>query len=86
MLYEVITNSRGELTEGARTNLFLRLEGRLYTPPLRAGLLPGVLRAQLIRTGQCRERLLRPSDLARAEALFCGNSVRGLVPVRLVEK
>ena len=80
--FDVIhTNERGELTEGARTNLFVRLKGVLYTPPVECGLLPGVLRRRLLASKKCRERILYPADLKRAEAVYCGNSVRGLVEV-----
>jgi para-aminobenzoate synthetase / 4-amino-4-deoxychorismate lyase len=78
-------NTRGELTEGARSNLFLKIKGTLYTPPVRCGLLPGVLRGWLLETGKCSEKTLYPDDLKRAEAVFCGNSVRGLVRVRIVD-
>ncbi len=76
----VFFNERGELTEGSFTNLFVTLDGVLYTPPLTSGLLPGTLRAELIATGRAEERMLTLADLAAAEAIFLGNSVRGLVP------
>ncbi|MBU6472457.1 MAG: aminotransferase class IV, partial [Alphaproteobacteria bacterium] len=66
--------------EGARSNVFVRIDGVLYTPPLSAGALDGCLRRELIDTGQCRECTLLPADLARADAVFFGNSLRGLVP------
>src|SRR6185312_9887765 len=47
----IFCNERGELTEGARSNLFIRRGDVLLTPPLEAGLLPGVLRAELIEQG-----------------------------------
>ncbi|MBP7240743.1 aminotransferase class IV [Amaricoccus sp.] len=74
-------NTRGELCEGAITNLFLRRDGALLTPPVAAGLLPGVLREALLAEG-AREAVLRPEDLARGE-LLVGNSLRGLAPARL---
>lgn len=76
----VFCNERGELTEGSFTNLFVELGGRLMTPPLTAGLLPGTLRAQLIASGKVEERVLTLVDLEQAEAIFLGNSVRGLIP------
>lgn len=76
-------NTRGELTEGARSNIFLKINGILYTPPIACGLLPGVLRGRLLRTGKCREKVMRPEDLEKAETIYCGNSVRGLVEVAL---
>ncbi len=74
-------NSKGELTEGSFTNLFVRIPGeeKLLTPPLSCGLLPGCLRAALLDSGQAREAVLRSADLDKAETVYLGNSVRGLV-------
>lgn len=73
----ILVNERGEVTEFATGNLVARLEGRLWTPPLRAGLLPGVLREALLRTGEVSERPLWPEDLRRADSVWIVNSVRG---------
>ncbi len=73
----VFCNERGELTEGARSNLFIRRGDVLLTPPLEAGLLPGVLRAELIGKGRAQEAVLTPDDLD-GEVYF-GNSLRGLI-------
>lgn len=72
-------NERGELAEGSRTNIFIERDGRLLTPPLSSGLLPGVLRGVLIRSGKAHEAVLTLDDLAGADAIYVGNSVRGLV-------
>jgi len=80
----VFLNERGELTEGSFTNLFVRCDGRLVTPPLSSGLLPGTLRAELLAGGEVEEAVLRLDDLRRAEAVFLGNSVRGLVPAQWI--
>jgi 4-amino-4-deoxychorismate lyase len=74
-------NSRGEVCEGTITNVFVAAEGTLLTPPLASGLLPGVLRARLLREGRAREAVLRPADLAHG--LLVGNALRGLIPARL---
>lgn len=75
----VFRNEKGELTEGSRTNLFARIGGALVTPPLDAGLLDGCLRRALIADGRCTEMSLVPEDLVRAEAVYLGNSLRGLI-------
>jgi len=75
----VFLNERGELTEGSFTTLFIERDGVLLTPALDCGLLPGTLRAELLETGRAREAVLFPSDLDVAEAIWLGNSVRGLV-------
>ena len=82
----VFLNERGELTEGSFTNLFVERDGRLLTPPVSCGLLDGTLRRELIEDPgtQVEERVLRPEDLAAAERIYLGNSVRGLVPARRI--
>jgi para-aminobenzoate synthetase/4-amino-4-deoxychorismate lyase len=77
-------NERGEIAEGSMTNVFLRLDGRLVTPPLASGALDGVLRRDLLLRGEAEERVLMPEDLARAEAIWFGNSLRGLIPGKLL--
>ncbi|MGC8484879.1 MAG: chorismate-binding protein [Candidatus Baltobacteraceae bacterium] len=80
----LLANERGELTEGSRTNLFIRRGGRLLTPALDAGLLPGILRSTLLADGSAEEATILPRDLARAEAIYLGNSARGLLRVRSI--
>ncbi|MBU1316708.1 MAG: aminotransferase class IV family protein [Alphaproteobacteria bacterium] len=80
----LMLNERGELCEGTMTNLFVEdADGLLLTPALSSGLLPGVLRAELIREGQARAEVLQPAALQNRR-LFVGNSLRGLVPAELV--
>ncbi|UIJ46967.1 aminodeoxychorismate synthase component I [Sphingomonas cannabina] len=78
----LLVDEHGYLTEGSFTNLFVERGGVLVTPPLSRGLLPGVLRSVLIETGRAVEGDLRPED-CRAGFLL-GNSLRGLVPARLL--
>ncbi len=80
----LLVNGDGELAEGTITNLFVdRGDGVLVTPPLDAGALPGVLRAELLDQGMAVEARLLPSDIARARTVFVGNSLRGLIAARL---
>jgi para-aminobenzoate synthetase/4-amino-4-deoxychorismate lyase len=72
-------NEHGELTEGAISTLFVRIGDQLLTPPLSAGVLPGVLRRNILLTDPtAQERTLTLNDLATAEAVYLGNSLRGL--------
>lgn len=79
----IFLNERGEVTEGAISNVFVRRDGRWLTPPLRCGVLPGVFRRQMLEEGAV-EGVLRVEDLVGAEVFLC-NSVRGMWRVRLVE-
>lgn len=74
----IYVNERGELAEGSRTTIFIERSGMLLTPPLSAGVLPGVLRSELLAQGRAVEAVLTPADLATADAIYLGNSVRGL--------
>jgi len=79
-------NERGELTEGGRSNVFAKLEDQWFTPPLSAGLLPGVMRQVLLEDAamQARERTLMRADLLRAESLIVCNALRGALPARIL--
>jgi para-aminobenzoate synthetase/4-amino-4-deoxychorismate lyase len=81
----ILLNEDGAPAESTVANLAVELEGSTWTPPLRAGLLPGVLRAELLASGQLRERTLTVADLRRAERLWLINALRGWVEARLVE-
>ncbi|GAB4334597.1 MAG: aminodeoxychorismate synthase component I [Desulfobulbaceae bacterium] len=80
--YEVLfCNSRGEVTEGAVTNVFVAREGILLTPPVKCGLLPGTFRAWLLDQGRAVERVLSREEVLAAGEVYVGNSVRGLARV-----
>lgn len=83
----VFLNKRGELTEGTRTNLFVERDGRLFTPALRCGLLPGTLREELLDLPRAAasEAVLTGADLKQADRVYLGNSVRGLVRAELLQ-
>ncbi len=77
-------NKKGTVTEGSFTNLFVEKDGKLYTPPVQDGLLDGVLRRYLLSTGRVTEKRIWPEDLEKADKLYVGNSVRGLMEAYLV--
>jgi para-aminobenzoate synthetase/4-amino-4-deoxychorismate lyase len=77
-------NERGELTEGGRSSVFVRIGGRWYTPPLSAGVLPGVMRGVLLDdpAWDAIECPLTRASLARAQEIVVCNALRG--PLRAV--
>lgn len=79
----IFANVGGEICEGTITNLFFDAGAGLCTPPLTCGLLPGVLREEMLATGQVREAVLVLADLPVAR-LWVGNSLRGLIPAVLI--
>jgi para-aminobenzoate synthetase / 4-amino-4-deoxychorismate lyase len=87
-LYDIcFCNTDGEVTEGCITNIILYKKGLYFTPPVRCGLLAGVMRERLLQDKD-RPLVEKPftyEEIREADALFLCNSVRGVVQVQLVE-
>ena len=89
--FEVIMrNYRGELAECSVSNLFIVKDGAALTPPLSAGLLPGITREFVFEVGQAagvpvRESVLRGADLYAADEVFLTGTTREIMPVVQVE-
>lgn len=82
----IFTNERGEVTEGAISNIFVRFGDEYVTPPLHSGVLPGVYRKHLLQTlSNAKERTLTIEDLESADTVYLCNSVRGIDEVRFLE-
>jgi len=78
-------NLRGEVTEGAISNIFVEKDGRWSTPPVASGLLAGVFRRHLLELRpEIEERVLFLYDLRQADGVYIANSVRGLRRVTIV--
>lgn len=78
-------NERGELTEGGRSNVFVKLDGRWHTPPLSCGLLPGVQRAAMLAdpAWDAQESVITHAMLASAQQIVVCNALRGAVVAQL---
>jgi para-aminobenzoate synthetase / 4-amino-4-deoxychorismate lyase len=79
-------NEHGELTEGGRSNVFVKIAGRWYTPPLACGVLPGVMRSVLLAdpAWSAQERRLKLDDLRCAEEVVICNALRGALAAAVV--
>jgi branched-chain amino acid aminotransferase len=82
----VMRNYKGELTECTTSNLFIVRNGVAVTPPLDAGLLPGITREFLFDVGKqigvdVREQILRDVDLFGADEVFLTSTTREAVPI-----
>jgi branched-subunit amino acid aminotransferase/4-amino-4-deoxychorismate lyase len=78
-------NERDELTEGARSNVFLVKSGVWSTPVVESGLLNGVMRQEILDTHKVFEKKLYCADLISADAVYLSNSLRGLLRVTLAD-
>jgi para-aminobenzoate synthetase / 4-amino-4-deoxychorismate lyase len=80
-------NLRGEVTEGAISNVFVVNGDHWSTPPVECGLLAGVYRRHLLETRpEIEERVLFIDDLRNADAIYLANAVRGLRRVELLPR
>lgn len=80
----LLLNERGEVCEGTITNVFIDIgKPEMVTPPRDCGLLPGVLRGEMIDERKARTAVLTEADLRGANAVYVGNSLRGLIRARL---
>lgn len=86
----VMRNYRGELAECTQSNLFIVQDGAALTPPLEAGLLPGITREFLFEVGRAadievREQVLRDDDLFAADEAFLTSTTREVLPIVRVD-
>jgi para-aminobenzoate synthetase/4-amino-4-deoxychorismate lyase len=77
----ILWNHRGEVTESCIANVVVESAGRLSTPPVACGLLPGTARGRMLRDGTLRERVILVEELLRADRVFLVNAVRGMYAV-----
>ena len=80
---KIYHNETGELLETSIGNLVLQIAGKLYTPPINLGILPGIYRQHLLEKGKVEEKVLTLEELAQAEAIYGCNAVRGLYKLSL---
>ena len=87
----VMRNYRGELAEGSTANIFIVKDGAALTPPIDAGLLPGITREFLFEVGAevgipVREQVLKDADLFGADESFLSSTTREIVPIVRVDE
>lgn len=78
----VFLNTKGAFAEGASSNLFFIREGRIVTPPVSCGLLPGVMRSHVLESYAVKEQVIYPEEMESCEEMFLTNSLLGIMPVR----
>jgi para-aminobenzoate synthetase/4-amino-4-deoxychorismate lyase len=79
----LLYNEKDELTEFTIGSLVVELDGELFTPPIACGLLAGTFRAELLESGEIKERVIRKDELPKCSKLFLINSVRKWVEAAL---
>ncbi|MEK6537555.1 MAG: aminotransferase class IV, partial [Nitrospirota bacterium] len=87
----LLLNHKGELVEGSRTNLFLVKDGCLFTPSIKSGCLPGVMRQKVLEGARCLKlrcsaKTLTAQDLFAADEAFLTNALLGIMPLTALDK
>lgn len=82
----IFCNYRGEIAEGTTSNIFLSMAGKLLTPPVECGLLPGIMRARVLLAANrlgltVAQEKIYPLDFRKAEESFLTNSLLGIMPM-----
>ncbi len=80
---EIFFNEKGEITEGTRTNIIIKKNGKMFTPPIKSGVLRGIMRQKLIDEGKLKEKTISIKELQNADEIYCISSVRGIKKVTL---
>ncbi len=79
----ILTNTEGNIACGATSNIFIRENGQLYTPPLRDGVLAGVTRRNILDRGEAIEQSISEDRMRAAAEVFLTNSFIGMREVIL---
>jgi para-aminobenzoate synthetase/4-amino-4-deoxychorismate lyase len=75
----IFANENGDITEGAISNIFIERGGKMLTPPVTSGVLPGILRRYILETCDgSQEAVLKVEDLKTADGIYLCSSLRGL--------
>jgi para-aminobenzoate synthetase/4-amino-4-deoxychorismate lyase len=81
----IFFNEKGELTEGAISNIFIKKDGQWFTPSVQSGLLPGIWRDKMLKELAAKEIRIDKSNLLNADEIMLGNSVRGSAPAEIIQ-
>ncbi len=81
----IFFNSKGEITEGAVSNIFFVKGFQIYTPAVSCGLLDGTVRRYIIENFDVIEKSIRIEELEEFDEIFITNSLMGVMPVSELE-
>lgn len=81
----ILLNNKDRMTCFTTGNLFVLKNGKLFTPPLKDGVMNGIIRQKWMKQAKITEKSLTVADLTKADAIFLTNSMRGIVPVATLD-
>jgi len=78
----IFLNLKGELAEGAVTNIFFIKDEKIFTPKTECGLLNGIIRSYIIENYEVEETIIMPDQVNSFDEMFLTNSLMGIMPVK----
>ncbi|CAB4648391.1 unannotated protein [freshwater metagenome] len=81
----IVIGGDGRVAEGATSNYAFRVDGQWVTPPMSAGLLPGVIRALAVEECGVAVRDVQREDLGRCDASIIMSSLKIARPISAVD-
>ena len=81
----IFLNTHGQICEGTVSNIFFVRDGRIYTPEVGSGLLPGIIREYICESEVVIETAIFPDELSSYQECFVTNSLMGIMPVKALE-
>jgi len=81
----ILWNHNHEITESCIANIVVEISGRLLTPPISCGLLPGTYREELLEQNRIHEAIITLDDLRQSKNTYLMNSVRGMWRIVVID-
>lgn len=82
----IFLNTKGEIAEGATSNIFFVKDNTIYTPQLKCGMLNGIVRRYIIKTYNAIETVIYPNMVKDFDEIFITNSLLGIMPIVKLEE
>lgn len=80
----IFLNTKGQICEGTVSNIFFVRDGRIYTPAIDSGLMPGTVRGYICESEAVTQTVIFPDELSSYQECFVTNSLMGVMPVKLL--
>ncbi|WP_411168208.1 aminotransferase class IV [Clostridium sp. MB05] len=74
-------NEKGYISEGSTSNIFIVKDNIVYTPNVRSGLLPGIVRDFIINNYEVYEKEITLDEVMESDEIFITNSLLGIMGI-----
>ncbi|MFH1004956.1 MAG: aminotransferase class IV [Bacteroidota bacterium] len=79
----LLLNEQNAVVEATSSNIFLCKKNKLFTPPLQAGCVDGIMRKQIILLAKkekinVKEKIITPDELIESDEIFLTNAIQGI--------